>query len=293
MVGKHCQLPSCRRHLATHILQEMEPPLTEIANEEGTDKGTEGPRPRRGHNYTDVYDAYLCGFRNQPITVLEIGLGVTGPAWNADYFANSNASRGGASMRMWYRYFPAARILGIDVNPASFLDNDRITTGVVDQSDPEQLRAFLQQAGVEGVDVIIDDGSHRPDHQQISLSALFPCLVSGGLYFIEDLLDNGRDDGRTDRHSNDGVLNTREVLLKFSRSGVFPGPNALSSPETLASLVEQVSFYNPDMTTEQMSTWPLRKRMRTAAAILLKKPPDVAVEYSHPRKDSLCVLRRI
>ena len=271
----------------------MEPPLTEIANEEGTDKGTDGPRPRRGHNYTDVYDAYLCRFRNQRITVLEIGLGVTGPAWNADYFANSNISRGGASMRMWYRYFSAARIFGIDINPASFLDNDRITTGVVDQSEPEQLLAFLQQASVESVDVIIDDGSHRPDHQQISLSTLFPTLASGGLYFIEDLLDNGRNDGRTDRHSNDEVLNTRQVLLEFSRSGVFPEPNALNSPEVLGSSVEQVSFYNPDMRTEQMTVWPLRKRMKTAAAILLKKPPDVAVEYSVPKKDSLCVLRKI
>ena len=148
--------------------------------------------------------------------------------------------------------------------------------------------------GVDRVDVIIDDGSHRPDHQQISLSALFPSLVSGGLYFIEDLLDNGRDDGRTDRHSNDEVLNTRQVLLEFSRSGVFPEPNALSSPESLASLVEQVTFYNPDMTTEQMTTWSIAKANENCGGNLVEEAPRCWLwSIHHPKKDSLCVLRKI
>ena len=36
-------------------------------------------------------------------------------------------------------------------------------------------------------DVIIDDGSHRPMHQQISLVSLYPHLKPGGQYIIEDL----------------------------------------------------------------------------------------------------------
>jgi hypothetical protein len=270
----------------------MEPSLTEIANEEGTDKGTEGPRPRQGHNYTDIYDSYLSPLRNKPIALLEIGLGATGPAWNADYFARSTHSQAGASLRMWHRYFPQARVLGIDVNDASFLDNDRITTGRVDQSDPEGLESFLRSAGIENLDVIIDDGSHRPDHQQISLSTLFPYLASGGMYFIEDLLDNGRGDDRSDRHSSGNVLNTRQVLREFSRTGVFPEPNALSSSLVLADSIAHVSFHCPAMSSEQTMTWPFRRRFETAAKLLLKKRVDIAVEYPYPEKNLLCLLQK-
>ena len=38
-----------------------------------------------------------------------------------------------------------------------------------------------------GFDVIIDDGAHNNDAQQISLGGLFPYLKGGGLYIIEDL----------------------------------------------------------------------------------------------------------
>jgi hypothetical protein len=38
-------------------------------------------------------------------------------------------------------------------------------------------------------DIIIDDGSHRPDHQLISLVTLFPYLAADGIYVIEDIND--------------------------------------------------------------------------------------------------------
>src|SRR5665213_3533445 len=99
-------------------------------------------------------------------------LGVAGPNFSARIAQGRNAA-GGASMRMWYRYLTKASIFGIDINPAKFLDNDRIVTAVVDQSDPDQLRDFMAKSGVELFDFIIDDGSHLPHHQQITLSVLF------------------------------------------------------------------------------------------------------------------------
>ena len=54
--------------------------LTELADEEGSDKGTLGPSPAwRAHNDTDVYDAFLRPYRNKPITLLEIGLRAVRP----------------------------------------------------------------------------------------------------------------------------------------------------------------------------------------------------------------------
>jgi 23S rRNA U2552 (ribose-2'-O)-methylase RlmE/FtsJ len=230
--------------------------LTEIANEEGTDKGTIGPTDLwPAQNYTDIYQAYLDGLRDRPITLVEIGLGVDGPNWRA-YMAQGRNAQGGASMRMWYRYFTRARILGIDVNPASFLDNDRVTTCVADQGDPEQLQDLLASRGIDRVDVIIDDGSHRPDHQQISFSTLFPCLVPGGLYFIEDLSENGKGDEARGRHASQSVLNTRRVLRGFARDGVFPEPHAIADHEALARSIAQVSFHCPSVLAERtMGHW--------------------------------------
>jgi hypothetical protein len=219
--------------------------LTAIADEEGTDKGTLGPTDDwRGHNYTDIYDAYLHPMRDRAVTILEIGLGVDGPGWRAHIAKGRNAA-GGGSLRTWYRYFPKARILGIDINPAGFLDNDRIVTGVVDQGDPEQLRAFLAEHDVSQLDVIIDDGSHRPDHQQISLSTLFSRLAPSGLYFIEDLMANGIGDGKEDRYASPDILNTRSVLRGFMDNGEFSGPNALIDPAALSTAIESVAFHCP------------------------------------------------
>lgn len=255
--------------------------LTAIADEEGTDKGTLAPADLAivGHNYTDVYDAYLRGFREKPIALLEIGLGVSGPAWKAELATGRNAE-GGASMRMWYRYLRKARIFGIDINPAGFLDNDRTVTAVVDQGDPGQLREFVAEAGVEQFDVIIDDGSHRPDHQQISLSVLFPHLAPGGLYFIEDLANNGIGDGRTDRYSANHVLNSRRLLRAFSDSGGFPEPHALLKPAWLASAIDSISFYCPRVSGE---------RPRGLGALVGRRPPKVRFLSG---QEELCVIRK-
>jgi hypothetical protein len=243
------------------------PALTTIANEEGTDKGTVGPTDCwPANNYTDVYEAYLAPLRNQPITLLEIGLGVVGATWQANIAHGRNA-RGGASIRMWHRYFPRAEILGIDVNPASFLDNDRITTGVVDQSDSRQIRTFLAESGVRHLDIVIDDGSHRPDHQQISFATLFPYVRPGGLYFIEDLMNNGRGDGATGRHASADVVNTRRVFRAIAEGAETPRPNALWDDDALREAIASVTFHCPAVGIEGpvgvrraiASGWPFRR----------------------------------
>ena len=56
---------------------------------------------------------------------------------------------------------------------------------VGDQGDPVFLNRVLDEIGP--LDVIIDDGSHRVEHQRASLLVLFPGLRPGGLYVLEDL----------------------------------------------------------------------------------------------------------
>lgn len=237
--------------------------LTTIANEEGTDKGTLGPIDAwPAHNYTDLYEAYLAQRRGEPLALLEIGLGVDGPNWHAAIAQGRNAL-GGASLRMWYRYLPNARIFGIDVNPATFLDNDRVLTGVVDQGDAVQLQKFLEDNSIDALDVVIDDGSHQPVHQQIAFAALFPHLAPGGLYFIEDLLNNGVEQVENQA----AVLSTRHVFRVFGAYGLFPNPNALSDEEILGKQIDSIAFHCPEVVLEGpvgvrsalRSGWPFRR----------------------------------
>jgi hypothetical protein len=223
--------------------------LTEIANSYGTDKGTQGPSLLYGaHNYTDIYEAYMNKDRDQEIKILEIGIGVDGKNWKS-YIAHGKNKTGGGSIKMWFDYFKKAKIYAVDINPASFLDNERVTTYIVDQGDLGSLNDFLEKTKDISFDYIIDDGSHKPDHQQLTLSLLFPRLKSGGVYFIEDLENNGLGDfekGRNSgRHKSTNVYNTRKIFRSFLKDSKFISPNAFLNSDFLLKNIDSVIFYAP------------------------------------------------
>lgn len=250
--------------------------LTEIANFHGTDKGTLGPSEEwGGNNYADIYDAYFCQLRNSPIRLLEIGLGVTGESFDSKIDHGRNLG-GGGSMKMWYDYFTNADIYGIDINHAGHLDNDRINTYVADQGNVEQLEAFIEFSGGGSFDIIVEDGTHRPDHQQISLGFFFQHLKPGGLYVVEDLRNNGRGDAWPwPEGCCDDILNTRRVLRSFQKTGHFEKPNGLVNAEYLAEQIDYMVFHSP---------FPRAARRK-------KNPMFVGVEYL-PGTERLCALRK-
>ena len=120
------------------------------------------------HNYVELYETFFAPKRHEVTRLLEIGV------------------QKGHSMRLWEDYFPTARIFGVDIVDSSQHDTGRITTFIADQASREQLGEFLLAHGSR-FDIIIDDGGHRMDQQQISFGVLFPHLRSGGLYVIEDV----------------------------------------------------------------------------------------------------------
>jgi hypothetical protein len=252
--------------------------LTELANFYGTDKGTTGPSTAWGaHNYTDIYEAYMGSNRVSPINFLEIGLGVTGDRWDARIVHGRN--NGGASLKMWYDYFQHATIYGIDVNECSNLNNDRIRTFVADQGSIEDLNGFVKATGAIEFDIIVDDGSHRPDHQQISFSYFFKKLKSGGLYFIEDLLANGLGDGATGRMTCSNIRNTRSVLKHYLLNGCFLEPNALQDKHYLAENIDFIRFHVP------------RIHVKDVFRLNLRHPRKRVLCYEQD-KESLCVIRK-
>lgn len=118
--------------------------------------------------YIDYYDALFRPFRNEQITLLEIGV------------------QNGGSLEVWSQYFPSARrIVGCDIDSAAahlkFRDA-RIEIVVGDATLPSTV-AMLPTEN----DIIIDDGSHLPRDICRGFCQLFGRVKPGGLYIIEDL----------------------------------------------------------------------------------------------------------
>ncbi|MFJ8079148.1 hypothetical protein ACIQ6Y_00775 [Streptomyces sp. NPDC096205] len=126
-----------------------------------------------GHKYAQHYQRYLQHLKNAEFNLLEIGIG-----------GYNRPGEGGASLRMWKHFFPNAQIHGMDIQDKSFVDEDRITTYIGDQSDPDSLLSIAEKIGK--IDVIIDDGSHRSPHVITTFRTLFPLLSDGGIYAVED-----------------------------------------------------------------------------------------------------------
>jgi cephalosporin hydroxylase len=136
--------------------------LCRIAARHDTDKGVD---------FTSVYHSLLSHVREAPLRLLEIGL------YN------------GGSLRMWREYLPNATLHGIDVDRRTLayeLEIPGTKVRLVDQADARALRAFVDELG-GSYDVIVDDGGHTMEQQIVSFEVLFPHVVSGGIYVIEDL----------------------------------------------------------------------------------------------------------
>lgn len=127
----------------------------------GTDKG-----PSQ-HNYTELYERLFLQWKNDPIAIFEIGI--------AD----------GGSVQMWQEYFSQARIYAVDIEAKSQFDNARVRTFVGDQASRDQLKPAIEAAGAPHI--LIDDGGHTMEQQQVSLGYLFKHVRPGGYYVIEDV----------------------------------------------------------------------------------------------------------
>jgi hypothetical protein len=193
--------------------------LTRLADRYGSDKGN---RAFGRHYYTRIYHKLFAHLRRRSITLLEIGL----------RHPHERRDAATPSLRMWRDYFPYARLIGFDINDFSSvsLPNCRILQG--DMSSREDLSHLLALGPFH---IVIDDGSHASAHQQIALACLFPYVVPGGFYFIEDLNWQPEELERAD------VPKTRTLL----RQKCFASPVITAAEaQFLAANVRSVRLYD-------------------------------------------------
>jgi len=139
------------------------------------------------HGYSRYFAPVLEPLRDQNIRFVEIGVET------------------GASMAAWLKYFSnPEHIYGIGYDTGDGLNNwqeegvskcsgpsisSHITSCSLfkgDQGNQDFLSFFKETTG-GNFHVVIDDGSHLPSHQLISFESLWPSVVTGGLYIVEDV----------------------------------------------------------------------------------------------------------
>jgi len=137
--------------------------------EEYFDSHTTGPGLWKWRHYFAIYERHLAKFRDQEVHIVEIGI------------------YSGGSLDMWKAYFgEKVHVYGVDIEPACRAyegSGKRIFIG--DQADKNFWRQFIK--AVPKLDIVIDDGGHKPFQQIATLEALIPHLRPGGVYICEDL----------------------------------------------------------------------------------------------------------
>ena len=120
-------------------------------------------------DFLDLYDRYFAPYRGTDFVFLEIGVSL------------------GGSLELWRDYFgERATICGIDIDPAcaSRFDPPNIVR-IGSQDDPSFLADVVNEIGRPHI--VLDDGSHVARHQRVSFATLWPKLMTGGIYAIEDM----------------------------------------------------------------------------------------------------------
>jgi hypothetical protein len=132
-----------------------------------------------------VYSALFQGRWNQPLRVLELGLGSNNP----DVPSNMGVfGVPGASHRGWRELFPNAAVYGADVDRRILFREDRIKTFYCDQSDRSSIRELWSQPDLQGgADIIIEDGLHTFEANVSFLEESLDHLCPGGIYVTEDI----------------------------------------------------------------------------------------------------------
>jgi predicted O-methyltransferase YrrM len=195
--------------------------LCRLAERHDTDKGTQ---------YTQVYHRWLAHSREQRMRMLEIGL------YN------------GGSLRMWRDYLPNTVLHGIDIDARTLAYQDEVPNSqvrLVDQGDAAALEAFVAELG-GNYDFILDDGGHTMLQQIVSFEVLWPQLMPGGIYAIEDLGTSYFADygGRDLREPGTAVDYAKDLVDAVNRTHALHPPGTVQravSPIALAKLRRDVA----------------------------------------------------
>ena len=166
--------------------------LNALCDLHGSDKGEvtseNHPYLWESHNYADAYELMFRLRKNDVQLLIECGIGSNNP----NLISNMGIDgKPGASLRVWRDFFPNAKIIGIDIDPEALFEEERIKTYQCDQTNPESIHKFCNNASIQhsSVDIFIDDGLHEYHAGICLFESMNKYLAENGVYIIEDVVE--------------------------------------------------------------------------------------------------------
>ena len=147
------------------------PSFTDLVNASGSDKFYH-------HHYEHYYERVLPPYRHRPnLKFLEIGAdtGVSIDLWD-NYFTSPELIVGLA-----YKNVPEMNVVSAGKR------RHNSTTVEIVYGDQSKKATMDRLAAMGPWDIIIDDGSHVPQHVMYTFSELWKTVKRGGYYIIEDI----------------------------------------------------------------------------------------------------------
>jgi len=174
-------------------------------------------------HYFDIYHRHVAHFVGSKVDVLEVGV------------------YSGGSLDMWHSYFgPQSHIYGVDVvETCKKYESDHVSIFIGDQADRNFWMEFNQE--VDGIDILIDDGGHSPEQQQVTLEEMLPKLRPGGVYVCEDI--HHRFNGFTEF-----AIGLVRELNSFSKQG---DQQLVTELTAFQSAIHSIHFYPFVMVVEK------------------------------------------
>lgn len=147
-----------------HVAKDSTNPLEDYFNSHETGRGI-----HKWNHYFDIYHHHFSKFIGREVNILEIGV------------------YSGGSLEMWRHYFgPKCHVYGLDIEDAcKSYENEYTDIFVGDQEDRNFLKELMHR--IPAIDIVIDDGGHKPEQQIASLEELLPYIRPGGVYLCEDI----------------------------------------------------------------------------------------------------------
>lgn len=175
----------------------------------------EGPGIWKWEHYFEVYHRHVSKFVGTGPKVLEIGI------------------YSGGSLGMWKSYFgKQCHIYGVDIEPACrSYESDDVSVFIGDQADRGFWADFKKKVGK--VDIVTDDGGHKPEQQQVTLEEMLPALSDGGVYICEDV--HGV--------SNRFLTFVAALVSKLNAIDLMPGELLESARTPFQKAIHSIHFY--------------------------------------------------
>lgn len=147
------------------------------------------------HTYQRVYTKILENIRNEEFSLLEIGIDE------------------GKSLNLWKDYLKNAKIYGLDINREFPHNRGYVFKG--DQNKITDLQKIIFE--IKSCKVIVDDGSHNPQHQVKTFNYLFENLLENGGYYIIEDIETSYWDPLSELYGYEiGYLNTVDYFTKLT-----------------------------------------------------------------------------